>query len=173
MSSGLNKMLINQSQSAMNLLQCIPVIYYPKTYTRVKQFQMQSKKQRPWAKQAWQPISICAIMSNLIPLPINRMAAGVLRWYVQVTILWTVKERHYSLSTPFWQDNIILHLQQGEQHLTCCAFSRLISVHISTDILLNMSLIALLQVRLQRYAWRLLVRNTNFSLVTGRLTNTA
>ena len=93
------------------------------------------------------------------------MAAGRLRWHAQFTIFWTVKTKPFSLFIPFWQDIIALHPQQGEKHHACCAFPRLLSFHISTDILLNMSLKVLLQVRLHRYASRLLVGNKYFPLV--------
>ena len=72
------------------------------------------------------------------------MAAGELRWYVQVTILWTVKTKPCSLFIPFWQDIIALHPQQGEKRHARSAFPRLMSVPISTDVLLNMSLTVLL-----------------------------
>ena len=90
------------------------------------------------------------------------MAAGGLRWYVQVIILWTVKTKPCSLFIPFWQDIIVLHPQQGEKQHAGCAFPRLMSVPISTDVLLNMYLTVLLQIRLHRYVWRLLVGNTYF-----------
>ena len=72
------------------------------------------------------------------------MAAGRLRWYVQVTIRWAVKTKPCSLFIPFWQGIIVLHPSQGEKHHACCAFPRVMSVPISTDVLLNMSLTVLL-----------------------------
>ena len=68
---------------------------------------------------------------------------------------------------------IVLHYQQGEKHHARCAFPRLMLVHISTDIRLNMSLTVLLQLRLHRYAQRLLVGNTYFPLVTVCLAHMA
>ena len=68
---------------------------------------------------------------------------------------------------------IVLHPQQGGKHLAYCAFPRLISVLISTDVLLNMSLTVLIQVRLHRYVWRLLVGNTYFPQVIVCLAHTA
>ena len=87
------------------------------------------------------------------------MGAGGLRWYVQVTIFWTVKTKSCSLFIPFWKDSIILHAQQGEKHY---AFPRLMLVHILIDIVLNISLTVLLQLNVHRYVWRLLVGNTYF-----------
>ena len=54
------------------------------------------------------------------------MAAGGLRWYVQVIIVWTVKTKPCSLFIPFWQDFIVLHPSSRERsiiHAWC--FSRL------------------------------------------------
>ena len=99
------------------------------------------------------------------------MVAIGLRWYVQVTILGTVKTRPCSLFMPFWQDIIVLHPQQGEKHHARCAFPRILSVDISTDILLNIFVTVLLKVRLHRYVWRLLVGNTYFPLVIVCLTH--
>ena len=96
------------------------------------------------------------------------MVAVGLRWYVQVTILETVKTRPCSLFMPFWQDIIVLQPQQGEKHRARCTFRRLMSVLISTDVLLNMSLTVLLQVSL----YRSLVGNTYFPLVIVCLAHT-
>ena len=101
------------------------------------------------------------------------MAGSELIWYVQVTILWTVKTKPCSLFIPFWQDNLA-HLQCPYSELfwsafsrirteygeitpntdtfhavlagreNRCAFPKLMSFHISTDILLNISLTTLL-----------------------------
>ena len=65
------------------------------------------------------------------------MAAGGLRWYVQVTILWAVKTERCSLFILFWKDITVLHLSQGEKHHACWAFARSMSVRMPNDVLLN------------------------------------
>ena len=49
-------------------------------------------------KQARQSIIICA-MSSFVPPSINRGAWGGLKWYVHVTILWTIKKQGSVIST--------------------------------------------------------------------------